>query len=124
MWFKSIILAAALVLQLPSPSLAQLPLSQGGLALKNIHLNYSKEFGLTGCSPLGDSAALLCLGWRDDALTTCLQWGALPAMAACIRRTPTLSSSFSLPFEFSQGIDVLPFPAEADWGYRFNFSIP
>ena len=129
MWMKSI-LSASLVLHsllnLPSPASAQMPMpnQDASLTLHEMHLRYSEEFGLTGCSPLGDSPALVCLGWVDEALTTCLQWGELTAIAACIRRQHQTPEQPLFPLEFRQGPDVLPMPSSAGWGYRFNLTLP
>ena len=113
-------------MSLPAPASAQAPPPHpdASLTLHEMHLRYSDEFGLTGCSPLGDSSALVCLGWVDEALTTCLQWGELAALAACIRRQQPTAEPHHFPLEFRQGPDVLPFPSPAGWGYRFNLTLP
>lgn len=129
MWLKSLLSTSLLLhafFTLPAPASAQLtpPHPDTSLTLHEMHLRYSDEFGLTGCSPLGDSAALVCLGWVDDALTTCLQWGEFTAIAACIRRQQPAADPHRFPLQFRQGPDVLPLPAPDGWGYRFNLTLP
>ena len=129
MWMKSL-LSVSLVLfsvvNLPSPAMAQVSMSlpeKNAELLHDLYLHYSNEFGLTGCSPLGNSMALICLGWVGNTLTTCLQWGNITAIATCINREYHRSNQNSFLVEFYQGVDVLPMPFHADWGYRFNLTI-
>lgn len=130
MWFKSICSTSLILLSFLSfPPTAKAQVSSravevNSVTLYNVYLRYSEEFGLTGCSPLGNSETLVCLGWVGDALTTCLQWGDIRAIAACVRQVPQESSGDSFPIEFRQGNDVLPMPTDYDWGYRFNLTIP
>lgn len=133
MWFRSLCSTSLLFLSILAPSLpASAQVRQvrsestpvNSLTLYDVYLRYSEEFGLTGCSPLGDSHTLVCLGWVEDALTTCLQWGEIRAIAACIRQVPQQADGRSFPIEFHQGDDVLPMPTNYDWGYRFNLTLP
>jgi hypothetical protein len=130
MWFKSFCSTSLIFLSLlsfPFTAHAQVnsrPVEVNSLTLYDVYLRYSEEFGLTGCSPLGNSETLVCLGWVGDALTTCLQWGEIRAIAACVRQVPQQANRPSFPFEFHQGNDVLPMPTDYDWGYRFNLTIP
>lgn len=130
MWVKSLLsisFALFSVVNGPSSAVAHLSMSlpdQNSRLLQDLYLHYSNEFGLTGCSPLGNSMALICLGWVGNTLTTCLQWGNITAIATCINREYQRSGQTSFLVEFYQGVDVLPMPFHADWGYRLNLTIP
>lgn len=98
----------------PSPSTPTVPFD-------DLYLRYSQELGITGCSQVGDPLPLLCLGWMEEGLMTCLQWGDSMAIAACVRQgqgTPRR------PLELHQGTDVLPMPSPQGWGYRLNLYLP
>lgn len=96
------------------------PTPSAPVSLDDLRLRYSPEFGLTGCSQLADPLALLCMGWLDEELTTCLQWGEHTAIAACFRRR----TQGRPPIEFQHGNDVVPMPTDQGWGYRLNLNLP
>jgi len=87
MRFKYFLLVILIALQMPSSvqAINSTPIRRDSVS--HFHLKYSSKFGLTGCSSfLRDSYALLCLSWKLDDLTFCLQLGNQHPIAICFQQ--------------------------------------